>query len=256
MDNKVHFVTETMREMGSAELAAHHSLFFKTAKGEYGYGDKFLGIKVPETRKLVSFLWKELSIDDLACLISSPYHEIRLFALLVLVKKYETLSKQLKKINPASIEYDEINIRIQRIIDFYLARTKYINNWDLVDLSCYKILGDWLRDKERTLLYDLAESGYLWEERISVVSCLAFIKKGDFTDIKALAVRFLDHKHDLMHKAVGWMLREMGKVDELSLMEFLDEYAGRMPRTSLRYAIERLDENIRQSYLNIKRVVN
>lgn len=248
-----HEIVEIMEEMGDRQQATILSRFFKTGEGQYGYGDVFLGIRVPVTRELVSRYWKVTDMQDVDELIRSPFHEVRLFALLVLVKHYETLSKQLRRVDPDSVEYDEINVKIQRIIDFYLARTKYINNWDLVDLSCYKILGDWLQDKERAVLYRLAESGYLWEERMSVVACLAFIKRGDFTDIKAFAVRFLDHKHDLMHKAVGWMLREMGKVDELSLREFLDEYAGRMPRTSLRYAIERLDEDTRQSYLSVKR---
>lgn len=210
--------------------------FFKTGKGEYGYGDKFLGIKVPVTRSVVKECWQEVTWENLEECITSEYHEVRLAALLCLVeifshaKKAPTLQKQ--------------------AVDFYLSHTKYINNWDLVDLSCYKLLGEYLKNKDRKLLYDLAKKGKtLWEQRIGMVSTMAFIRGGETQDTFNIALILLDHPHDLIHKAVGWLLREAGKKDKKALLAFLDLHGSSMPRTMLRYAIEKLTPAQRQHYL-------
>ena len=177
------------------------SRFFKTGKGQYGEGDKFLGIKVPVTREVVKQCWKETSLKDLEQCIRSEYHEMRLAALLAVVQIFKHAKK------------DEA--MQQHCIDFYLTHTEHINNWDLVDLSCYEILGIWLLDKDRTLLYDLARNGKtIWEQRIGIVSTMQFIRHGQLDDTYAIADIFLQKPqplHDLLQKAVGWLLREAGK---------------------------------------------
>lgn len=214
------------------------SRFFKTGPGQYGEGDKFLGIKVPVTRGVVKSLWRQTSFEDLEECVASEYHEIRLAALLALVEIFSHAKK------------DEV-LR-KRCVDFYLSHTAYINNWDLVDLSCYPLLGVWLLDKDRTLLYDLARDGKtLWEQRIGMVSTMTFIRHGQLEDTFAIARILLSHPHDLIHKAVGWLLREAGKRDKPSLEDFLRENIQSMPRTTLRYAIERFPEEERAVYLRI-----
>ncbi|MBR4801384.1 MAG: DNA alkylation repair protein [Bacteroidales bacterium] len=211
--------------------------FFKTGPGQYGEGDKFLGIKVPVTRQVVKECWKEVSFENLEECILSDYHEIRLAALLCLVEIFSRSKKGGEALR-------------KQCVDFYLAHTDRINNWDLVDLSCYNLLGAWLLDKDRTLLYDLARSGKnIWEQRIGIVSTMAFIRKGQLDDTYAIADILLNHPHDLLQKAVGWLLREAGKRDEKRLMSFLDTRCRTMPRTMLRYAIEKFPEPLRQSYL-------
>jgi len=215
------------------------SRFFKTGKGQYGEGDKFLGIKVPVTREVVKELWKETSLDDLEECISSEYHEVRLAALLTLVQIFKHSNKD--------------NEKQQQCVDFYLAHTKFINNWDLVDLSCYEILGAWLLDKDRTLLYELARSGKtIWEQRIGMVSTMAFIRKGELDDTYNIADIFLEKPkplHDLLQKAVGWLVRDAGKRDMDRLREWLQPRCKTMPRTMLRYAIEKFPEEDRKEYL-------
>lgn len=212
------------------------SRFFKTGPGQYGEGDKFLGIKVPVTRDVVKSIWKELSLADIEECMKSEYHEIRLAGLLALVEMYSHARK---------------NANIQQVcVDFYLSHTEGINNWDLVDLSCYKLLGDWLLDKDRTILYNLARDGKtIWEQRIGMVSTMAFIKKGELEDTFAIADILLHHPHDLIHKAVGWLLREAGKQDRKALEDYLEKRYRTMPRTALRYAIERFPEPLRQKFL-------
>lgn len=206
--------------------------FFKTGKGQYGEGDVFLGIKVPQTRAVAKEYWRNCTLGDLEVLIISPYHEVRLVALLILIHQY--------KHNPAD----------KRFVEFYLGHTEFINNWDLVDLSCYEILGHWLLDKDRTVLYTLARDGKnLWEQRIGMVSCMAFVRRGQLDDCFAIADILLHHPHDLIQKAVGWLLREAGKRDEARLTEFLATRYRTMPRTMLRYAIEKYPENLRQQFL-------
>ena len=235
--------------------------FFKTGKGEYGEGDQFLGIRVPVTRALVKRLWKETTMEDLEVCIQSPWHEVRLAALLTLIQIFK---------------HNKKDTAVQKTcIDFYLAHTDRINNWDLVDLSCYELLGTWLLDKDRTLLHDLARNGKtIWEQRIGIVTTMQFLRHGQTSDTYAIADILLHHPHDLIHKAaikrgksrtgsnasereqarlisqsVGWLLREAGKRNETELIAYLDKHHTTMPRTMLRYAIERLAEPQRQLYL-------
>jgi len=232
--------------------------FFKTGPGQYGEGDQFLGIKVPVTREVVKGCWKNVGVPELEECVSSEYHEVRLAALLTLVEQFKHAKKAPEK--------------QRECIDFYLAHTKYINNWDLVDLSCYPLLGEWLLDKDRSILYELARNGKtLWEQRIGIVSTMTFIRHGQLSDTFAIADILLHHPHDLIHKAVGWLLRETGKRDKTALEAYLkgvdptDDGApchldqakraerspryATMPRTMLRYAIEKFPEQERQRYL-------
>jgi len=220
--------------------------FFKTGPGQYGHGDKFLGIKVPVTRAVVKGCWRQLGtpwdgrseggFPELEECIRSEYHEVRLAALLALVELFRHCHSE----------------RQRRIyIDFYLAHTQYINNWDLVDLSCYPLLGVWLLDSpDRSLLYDLARNGRtLWEQRIGIVSTMTFVRHGQLEDTFAIADILLHHPHDLIHKAVGWLLREAGKRDQAALEAYLAPRCRTMPRTTLRYAIEKFPERERKLYL-------
>ncbi|MBR5035508.1 MAG: DNA alkylation repair protein [Bacteroidales bacterium] len=213
------------------------SRFFKTGPGQYGEGDMFLGIKVPVTRGVVRRYWSSVTFDELEESIASEYHEVRLAALLTLVQIFSHSKK-------------DVSMQ-QRCVDFYLAHTDRINNWDLVDLSCYPLLGVWLLDKDRSLLYDLARNGKtIWEQRIGIVSTMTFIRHGQIGDTFAIADILLHHKHDLIHKAVGWLLREGGKRDKAALVAYLAPRYSTMPRTMLRYAIEKFPEAERREYLN------
>ena len=219
--------------------AVNLSRFFKTGKGQYGEGDKFLGVKVPVTREVVKQCWQETTFDDLETCIRSEYHEIRLAALLTLVQIF----KHAKKNRDLQ----------QRSIDFYLTHTEFINNWDLVDLSCYELLGSWLLDKDRILLYNLARDGKtIWEQRIGMVSTMQFIRHGQLDDTYAIAEIFLAKPqplHDLLQKAIGWLLREAGKHDEQRLKDWLSTRYQSMPRTMLRYSIEKFTEEERNAFL-------
>ncbi len=215
------------------------SRFFKTGKGQYGEGDKFLGIKVPVIREVVKRCWPDTSFEDLEACIRFEYHEMRLAALLTLVQIFKHAKK------------DELLQK--RCVDFYLSHTEFINNWDLVDLSCYELLGTWLLDKDRTLLYDLARDGKsIWEQRIGIVSTMQFLRHGELDDTYAIAEVFLDKPkplHDLLQKAVGWLLREAGKRDEQRLKEWLSTRCQTMPRTMLRYAIEKFSDEERKRFM-------
>ena len=218
--------------------------FFKTGPGQYGEGDKFLGIKVPVTRAVVRECWRETTFDDLEECIASEFHEVRLAALLALVEVFKHAPCHSER--PKGVEE---SLR-HRCVDFYLAHTDRINNWDLVDLSCYPLLGEWLLDRDRALLYDLARSGKsIWEQRIGIVSTMTFIRHGQLADTFAIADILLHHPHDLIHKAVGWLLREAGKRDPAALVAYLQGRYRQMPRTMLRYAIEKFPEPERQQYL-------
>ena len=296
------------------------SRFFKTGPGQYGEGDKFLGIKVPVTREVVKGCWRALDFADLEECVSSEYHEVRLSALLALVEIFAHVDKRprvkpgvtetikpgvTETIKPGVTEtikpgvmatkLDDTSFRTrsgisrESCVDFYLAHTRYINNWDLVDLSCYPLLGVWLLDKDRALLYELARNGKtIWEQRIGIVSTMTFIRHGQLSDTFAIADILLHHPHDLIQKAVGWLLREAGKRDKAALEAWLQEIPGQargegekapsgasgdragmvscdskvgaagfgaapryksMPRTMLRYAIEKFPEDERQRYL-------
>jgi len=214
------------------------SRFFKTGKGQYGEGDVFLGIKVPVTRQIVKDLWKEVTFDVLSECIASEYHEVRLAALLCLVQIFKHAKKD--------------NALQKSCVDFYISHTEYINNWDLVDLSCYEILGVWFLDKDRSILYDLARDGKtIWEHRIGIVSTMAFTRKGELDDTYDIADIFLDGRpvHDLLQKAVGWLVREAGEHDMDRLRNWLEPRYRTMPRTMLRYAIEKFPEEERKLFL-------
>ena len=221
-----------LKQKANKEKAKLLQGFFKTGPGEYGEGDIFLGAIVPETRK-TAIKFKSLPLSSVEELLKSKIHEERLCALLLLVHNYE--NHQEKR---------------EEIYNFYLKNTKYINNWDLVDLSCHHIIGDYLKDKDKSILYALAKSDNLWERRIAVISTFNFIRDKQFEDPIALAEILLKDKHDLIHKAVGWMLREMGKKDIKPLLTFLNKHYKTMPRTMLRYSIEKLPEKLRKQYLN------
>ena len=214
--------------------AAILSRFFKTEKGDYGEGDQFLGIRVPVIRKIVKD-YHFLSFDNIQELLNDSIHEIRFAALVVLIQKFN--------------QSDSINQ--EKIFHFYLKNIRnHINNWDLVDLSCPQIVGKFLWDKNRSCLYSLSESDSLWEKRVSIISTLYFIRNGDYADTLKISKLLLNDKHDLIHKAIGWMLREVGKKDINIERKFLEEYSQDMPRTALRYAIEKMDEKERKYFLN------
>jgi 3-methyladenine DNA glycosylase AlkD len=225
-----------LKELKSAsdkEKARIQQGFFKTGIGEYAEGDIFLGVSVPKTRS-ISKKYIDLGINDLDDLIQSKYHEVRLAGLLVLLQKFEKGNSSERK----------------KYFDFYLKHTSFINNWDLVDLTADKIIGAYLEDKDRSILYVLARSNDLWERRISILSTFHYIKLGDAKETLRIAAILLHDKHDLIRKAVGWMLREAGKRCSVEILEgFLDRYSHEMPRTMLRYAIERLPHEKKIHYM-------
>jgi len=221
-----------LKSLADPERARHESRYFKTGKGEYGEGDIFLGIKTVLKRQLAK-KYVDLSLKDVEFLMTSKFHDYRQIALFVITNKYIKGDDKLRK----------------EIFNFYLNHTKYINNWDLVDISAHKIVGDYLLNKDRKILYKLAKSKDLWEKRISIISTFAFIDEDDFKDSLQIAEILLHDEHDLIHKAVGWVLREVGKKDQDVEEKFLKKYYSVMPRTILRYAIEKFEENKRQKYL-------
>ncbi|TGK00338.1 DNA alkylation repair protein [Leptospira langatensis] len=208
------------------------SSFFKTGKGQYGEGDLFLGIQVPPLRKL-SKKYRGLPLSELQKVVSSKYHEERLAGFFVLCETFQKSTEEDRK----------------KLHEFYLKNMKYVNNWDLVDLSARDMIGEYLIDKDRKLLYKLARSKDLWEKRISMIATYAFIRKGDYADTYKIAEILLRDKEDLIHKVVGWMLREAGNRDLNSEIDFLDKHAATMPRTMLRYAIEKFPEKLKKKYM-------
>ena len=245
------------------------SRFFKTGPGQYGEGDRFLGIKVPVTRAVVKACWRGTDWKELERCMASEYHEVRLAALLTLVEvfsKPKLCSKAMAAENYFSEGFPKNQFSAaegvrRQCVEFYLSHTEWINNWDLVDLSCYPLLGVWLLDKDRSLLYELARNGRtIWEQRIGIVSTMTFVRHGELQDTFNIADILLHHPHDLIHKAVGWLLREAGKRDKPALEDYLQETPNQvggdngprykqMPRTMLRYAIEKFPEGERQAYL-------
>jgi len=223
-----------IKRLADPKKAKDLQWFFKTGPGEYGEGDVFVGIKVPELRRLSKK--HDLSVSETRRLLKSKIHEERLLALLILVRIYSRSTAVAKK----------------RIYDVYLQSTRYINNWDLVDGSAHFIVGDYLMTRSRRPLYRLAKSPALWERRIAILSTYHFIKHSDYDDTLKIARVLLDDEEDLIHKAVGWMLREVGNRDRPTEERFLKEHYKRMPRTMLRYAIEKFPEIRRQRYLKGK----
>ena len=231
--NKLIELKNALKKISNKEDAKILQRFFKTNKGEYGEGDIFIGVRVPQQRELVKKYW-EMNLKEVESLLKTNIHEYRLVALLILVKKFEGADEKLRK----------------KIFNLYLKNTKYINNWDLVDLTAPNIVGTYLLDKSRDILYRLAKSKNLWERRIAILATYTFIKQGEYQDTLKISEILLKDKHDLIHKAVGWMLRELGKrVDQAIEEKFLKKYYKSMPRTMLRYAIERFSEKKRKKYL-------
>jgi len=227
---KLSELKEELRFKANPEKAKLLQGFFKTGKGEYGEGDIFLGVVVPESRKIAK-KYADLALADVEKLLHSKIHEERLTALLILVDKFHAGKEQ------------------KKIYNFYLQNTKYINNWDLVDLSAHKIVGAYLTDKSKSILIKLARSRNLWERRIAVIATFSFIKDNRFKESLKIAKILLNDEHDLIQKAVGWMLREVGKRDLKTEESFLREYCKKMPRTMLRYAIEKFPERKRKRFL-------
>jgi len=225
-------IRSKLRKLGDKQKARILQGFFKTGQGGYGKGDIFIGVRVPEIRKLAG-KYQDMSTTDVQKLLKSPLHEERLLALIILVIKYSKGNDVVKK----------------RIYKLYLNNTRHINNWDLVDLTAEKIVGDYLTDKSKEPLYKLAKSNSLWERRISIMATFHFIKQNNFVQTLIVAKMLLKDKEDLIHKAVGWMLREIGKRHLSTEEKFLNEHSQEMPRTMLRYAIERFPESKRQGYL-------
>ncbi len=231
-----------LRQFASAEKAAFLPRFFKTAPGQYGHGDVFIGVMVPASRQVAREFCD--AAVDIQALLDSPIHEERLVALLLVMHRYARAAK--------AGDMGEM----RKWFDFYLRNTARINNWDLVDLSCRDVVGEHLHGKDRRLLRKLARSKSLWERRIAIVSTWAFIRRGEFDDTLAIAQMLLNDPHDLIHKAVGWMLREVGKRDQGVLEGFLDKTAAVMPRTMLRYAIERFTPAKKKRYMEMKATIS
>ncbi len=221
-----------LKKLSNKERAEVSQRFFKTGEGEYGFGDVFLGLSVPQCREL-AVKYKDMDLIDVATLLKSEIHEERLVALLILVHQFKS---------------DEMMQR--RIYEFYLKNTKYVNNWDLVDLSADKIVGVYLLDKPKIVLQKLSKSNNLWERRIAMVSTYNFIKNNEFDDALAIAENLISDKNDLIQKAVGWMLREVGNRDMEVELEFLNKHYKNMGRVALRYSIEKFPEKTRKKYLS------
>jgi 3-methyladenine DNA glycosylase AlkD len=227
-------IMDRLHELSDTDIAAHSQRFFKTGKGEYGEGDRFLGIRVPTIRKCVRE-YRAIFLDDALALLKYPFHETRLFALLMLVAKYSSAHSVAEQ---------------EALYQSYLSHTEFINNWDLVDCSAEHIVGAHLFTRDRKPIYQLAGSKIIWERRIAVMSTFHFIKRDDFSDTLAIAEMLFGDEEDLIHKAVGWMLREVGKRDRNTEEKFLLKNYKEMPRTMLRYAIEKLPESQRLAYLH------
>ena len=225
-------IIDYLKSLSNPEIAEHSQRYFKTAKGEYGFGDKFLGIRVPIVRQVVK-KYKTTSLSNAEKLLKSEFHEIRLFALLLLVYQFSRadLDKQ------------------DKIYNLYLKNTKYINNWDLVDSSAHHIVGAYLENKDRAILIKLSKSKLIWDRRIAIIATYYFIKNNNYKDTLQISKTLLNDKEDLIHKAVGWMLREIGKRDLNEEITFLNRHYKNMPRTMLRYAIEKFSKIERGKYL-------
>ena len=233
--NKAGDVLKELEYLKNSEKIKVFKRFFKTNEGEYGYGDMFWGISVPQVREISKRYFQDIPFDEIKILINHRIHEVRLTGYLILTYQYEKSDNEKRK----------------DIFDFYLNNLSGCNNWDLVDLSCYKIVGEYvLRNKDkRKILYKLSKSKNLWEQRISIVSTYPMIKRKEFEDTLNISKLLLSHKHDLIHKAVGWMLREVGKQDMNVLREFLNENINTIPRTTLRCSIEKMNKSERKGYL-------
>lgn len=232
MRNETKQITNYLKSIGVKSIATHSQRFFKTGKGQYGYGDIFIGIRVPMIRKQIKS-YKSVDLTIAQELLKSPYHEVRLFALLLLVENFKKATEKQQK----------------KIFKLYITNTEYINNWDLVDLSASQIVGKYLLKNKKNILEELAKSDNLWDRRIAIISTYAFIKENEFEWTIKIAIILKNDNHDLIHKAVGWMLREVGKKSLSTEENFLKKFYKTMPRTMLRYAIEKFPEPKRKAYL-------
>lgn len=232
---------EELEKKASSEISQNYQRFFKTGKDQYAEHDIFLGISVPEQRKLAKKYFSQISLSEIVFLLREEIHEFRLTALFLLVYRYQKSQSDSER---------------ELIAETYLTELQQVNNWDLVDSSAYQILGDYLFSRERKILYSLAKSENLWFQRVAIIATFSFIKKNDFSDTLKLSQEFLTHQHDLIHKAVGWMLREIGKRDLLTELNFLEKNYQLMPRTMLRYAIERLNPEQRAFFMKKSPVEN
>ena len=226
-------IAKAFRKEANPEIARHSSRFFKTGKGEYGEGDMFLGIRVPVTRKYARE-YREAPLDAVRKLLTSKYHEERLLAVIMLADKFKRGDAADRK----------------KIYEIYTNHTTYINNWDIVDSSAHLIVGPYLQDKSRQELHTFARSEFLWERRIAIMATFHYIRNNEFDTALEISERLVHDTEDLIHKAVGWMLREIGKRDLKTEERFLNKHVKAMPRTMLRYAIEKFPEKKRKAYLN------
>lgn len=230
-------IRSALSEAARPDKARELARFFKTGPAEYGEGDVFIGVMVPEQRKVAKRFRGQVGLEDILQLIESPVHEHRLTAIIMMVELFASA----KRAGDRALS--------EQIYSAYINQIgRGINNWDLVDISAGKVVGAYLKDKDRGVLYELAISEGLWHRRVAMIACSAFIDAGDFEDALKIAELLLRDTHDLIHKAVGWMLREIGKRDEATLLGFLDQHAASMPRTALRYSIERLPEDVRKHW--------
>ena len=227
-------VKDELVKFADDERARVSIRYFQAFPGGYGEGDSFIGVRVPDQRKVARRYYREMPLAAVEELLQDPVHEHRLTALIILTHKFEKAKTSQEK---------------QETVHVYLRNTAYVNNWDLVDTSADKILGAYLSNRDRNLLYQLVESGNLWEQRIAMIATSYFIKEDDFDDALKIAALLLNHEHDLIHKAVGWMLREIGNRDHTVEYEFLKEHYKDMPRTMLRYAIEKFEPELRTKFL-------
>ena len=232
--NNLHQLKNELAGYADSEKAAFLPNFFRAVPGGYGEGDDFIGVSVPYQRKVAKQYFNELHLDEIEQLLQDPVHECRLTALFMMIYRFENSKLIFEK---------------EEIVSLYLNNLDYVNNWDLVDSSAYKLLGAYLQDRSRVILDELAASGHLWRQRVAVIATLYFIRNNDYSDTLRLAEKLLHHPHDLIHKAVGWMLREVGNRNLTVELTFLDQYYQQMPRTMLRYAIEKMDHSLRSHYL-------
>jgi 3-methyladenine DNA glycosylase AlkD len=228
-------VEDELRKKAQNSRAIDSSKYFQVYAGGYGEGDIFLGVKVPESHKIAKKYYDKTSPKDWQEMLASDIHEVRLVALLMMV-----------------LCFGKQESRQKEIFNFYVANLDGVNNWDLVDNSASKIAGAYLFGKDKSVLYKLADSNDLWRQRVSIIATLYFISQNDFDDTFKLAQKLFSHKHDLIHKATGWALREVGKRNDLTLQAFLDKNTTKMPRTMLRYAIEKFPQEIRKRYLEMR----
>ncbi len=228
-------IKSALQDFSIPEKKDFYPRFFKSGKGEYAEGDQFIGVTVPDQRKIAQEYFRKISLKELGELLSSKTHEHRHCALLILVLKFEKSKNAEEKLDA---------------VKFYLNNKRHINNWDLVDSSCYKILGKYcFENQDDTILKNLSDEENIWSKRMAIVGTMHHVKKGDFALMKEIALKNMHHENDLIHKANGWLLREMGNKNKSELIDFLKLHYKKMPRTSLRYAIEKLTENLRQDFL-------